>query len=94
MKIAWTRLAVADLNNAYEYIAAERPSSAIQIIERIEKSIDSIRKHPQLGRPGRVDGTRELIIPGTAFIVPYRIKNNKLEILAVIHGARCWPDSL
>ena len=94
MKIAWTRLAIEDLNHAYDYIAVERPSAARHTAQQIEKAIQSLSRHPEIGRAGRVEGTRELIVPGTPFIVPYRIKGNRIEILAVIHGARRWPDSL
>ena len=93
VRIAWTRLAIADLNSVYEYLAAERSSVANHIVDRIEKAIHSISYHPEIGRHGRVEGTRELIVSGTPFIVPYRIKNNRIEVLAIIHGARRWPDS-
>lgn len=92
MKPAWTRLALADLDNAYGYIAEDNPSAALRVIERVEKAVDALRRHPEIGRPGRVSGTRELIIPGTPFIAAYRIKDKRLEVLAVIHGARRWPD--
>ncbi|MBI5208585.1 MAG: type II toxin-antitoxin system RelE/ParE family toxin [Elusimicrobia bacterium] len=92
MKPAWTRLALADLDNACGYIAEENPSAALRVVERIEKAVDALRLHPEIGRPGRVGGTRELVITGTPFIVAYRIKDERLEVLAVIHGARRWPD--
>ncbi|HBL15236.1 MAG: hypothetical protein A2X36_03175 [Elusimicrobia bacterium GWA2_69_24] len=94
MKPAWTRLALADLDNAYRYIAEENPSAALRVIARIEKAVAALRRHPELGRPGRVGGTRELIIPGTPFIAAYRIKDKRLEVLAVIHGARRWPEDM
>lgn len=94
MKLVWTRLALADLESAYDYTAEERPSAAVRMIERIEKAVESIGRHPEIGRPGRVNGTRELIVSGTPFIIPYRVKAKRLEILAVIHSARLWPDQL
>ena len=93
MKIRWTRLAVEDLNLAYEYIAAENPSAAHAVMARIESAVDVLRAHPEIGRSGRVEGTRELIISGTPFIVAYRIARDRVEILAVIHGARRWPTN-
>lgn len=93
VKIVWTCLAIADLDNAYDYIVEERPTAAAHTIERIEKAIQSISRYPGMGRPGRIEQTRELIVSGTPFIIPYRVKNNKIEILAVMHGARRWPDS-
>jgi len=49
--------------------------------------------HPYLGRPGRVTGTRELVVTSTPFIVAYQVVDDRIEILAVFHGARIWPDS-
>jgi toxin ParE1/3/4 len=93
VKIRWTRLAVEDLNLAYEYVAAENPSAAHALIARIESAVNVLRAHPEIGRSGRVEGTRELVISGTPFIVAYRLGRNRIEILAVIHGARRWPES-
>lgn len=94
MKAFWTRLALTDLESARAYVAEEGPGSAAQLVERIEKAVESLVRHPELGRPGRVGGTRELVVPGTPFIIPYRMKAKRLEILAVVHGARLWPDQL
>ncbi|NEN90184.1 MAG: type II toxin-antitoxin system RelE/ParE family toxin [Okeania sp. SIO3H1] len=92
MKIVWTRLALEDINNAYEYIAANNPDSALDTIERVENSINRLLQYPEMGRLGQVVGTRELVVTGTPFIVPYRVRGDRLEILAVIHGARKWPE--
>lgn len=94
MKIVWTELALSDLNSAHEYIAQERPVAAIRVVEKIEKSLEAIRRYPDLGRPGRISGTREIVVPDTPFIIPYRIRAKRLEILAIIHSSRRWPDQL
>jgi len=93
VRVAWTPLAIEDLNSAYEYIAAENPSAAAAIIERIRSAVNALRAHPELGRKGRVEGTRELVISGTPFVIPYRVRRNRVEVLAVIHAARRWPES-
>ena len=93
MKVRWTRLAIEDLDHAYEYIAAANPSAARGVIERIESAVGALQAYPGLGRPGRVEGTRELVVPGTPFIIPYRIAGKRIEILTVIHGSRRWPGS-
>ena len=93
MKVAWTPLALEDLDSAYEYIAAENLTAADAIIERIRSAVNTLRAHPDLGRKGRVEGTRELVISGTPFVIPYRVNKNRVEILALIHGARRWPES-
>ncbi len=93
MKVAWTELALEDLEHAREYIAAQNPSAAEALVERIESAVSALCAHPNLGRKGRVEGTRELVIPGTPFIIPYRIVKNRVELLALIHGARRWSES-
>lgn len=93
MKLVWTKLVITDLDNGYDYIAATNPSAALDIIERLEKAVAALRLNPGMGRPGRVTGTRELVVTRTPFIVPYRIIKERIEILAVIHAARRWPDS-
>jgi len=92
VKIIWTRLALEDINYAYEYIAANNPDAALDTIERIENAINRLLQYPEIGRLGQVMGTRELVVTGTPFIVPYRVRGDRLEILAVIHGARRWPE--
>lgn len=94
MKIAWTRLALQDLHHAWNYIAADNPQAADGVMERIRKAVESLLSYQNLGRPGRVKGTRELVVVGTPYVVPYRIKQDRIEILAVIHGSRRWPASL
>jgi len=92
LKLAWTRLAIEDLDDAYDYIAATNPGAAADIIERIEKAVAALRLTPSMGRLGRINGTRELVIT-PPFIVAYRVAEERIEIIAVIHAARRWPDS-
>jgi len=93
MRLQWTRLAIRHLNAAYEYIAEHDPAAAKNIVERIEAAVAALADHPSIGRRGRVSGTRELVVTGTPFIVAYRRGSGGAEILAVMHGARMWPDS-
>lgn len=94
VKVRWTRITLGDLESAYEYVKAERPSAAHALIDRIEEAVSSLRQYPDLGRKGRVEGTRELVIAHTPFVIPYRVAEGIVEILAVIHGARRWPENL
>lgn len=93
MKIVWTRLALSDLDAAYNYIVANNPSAAVDTIDRIEKSVNTLKQYPEMGRPGRIPGTKELVVNRTPFIWPYRVQGEQIEILAVIHAARQWPES-
>jgi len=53
-----------------------------------------LKKNPALGRAGRVAGTRELVVAGTPYVVPYRVRGEAVEILRVFHAARRWPEKL
>ena len=94
MKVIWVAAALDDLTNIREYIAVDDPQAARKLLGRI---LDIVETHlaatPHVGRPGRVDGTRELVIPGTPFIVPYRVKDRTIQILRVYHSARKWPEA-
>ena len=92
MEIRWLEDALADVTEIYRYIAADNPRAAARVVERIQAAIRLLAELPHRGRPGRWAGTRELIIPGTPYIVPYRVKGDLVEILRVFHGARRWPD--
>ncbi len=92
MKIVWTQLALQDLHQVRNYIAVDSPQAADETMKRIGEAVETLILHPNLGRLGRVRGTRELIVVGTPYLIPYRIKKTRIEILAVIHGSRRWPE--
>jgi toxin ParE1/3/4 len=94
VKIRWTRLACKDLNTAYEYVAEDGAGVADQFLGRIQEAAAILGRHPMAGRTGRIPGTRELVVPGTPWIIPYRIRRGFIDVLGVIHGARKWPDEL
>ena len=91
MRLRWTRLALLHLGHAQDYIAREAPDSAAAVVERVERAVMNLARHPYMGREGRVEGTRELVIPGTPFVASYRVYGDGVEILALVHGARRWP---
>jgi len=92
MRIEWLSDAVGDLIGIREYIAKDSPASAEGVAERILSTVDYLQSHPGIGRAGRVPGTREIIIPGLPYIVPYRVRGNNIEILGVLHTSRKWPE--
>ena len=94
MRIKWLIEAGQDLVDIRSFIAAERPGAAAQVAKRILDTVTYLRAHPEIGRRGRTPGTRELIIPGLPYIVPYRVKNGVIEILGVLHTAQEWPTQL
>lgn len=94
MKIRWTAVAANDLKATHEYVSEDSVAHANKLVERILGSIEMLERYPHLGRDGRLEGTRELAVTGTPFIVFYRIGRNQVEILGVLHAARKWPDSV
>ncbi len=93
MKTVWTEPARQDLKEIFEYIANENPNAARRLLGEIKEQALILIDNPQIGRAGRVEGTRELVLSGTNYILPYRAKGKQIQILAVFHGARKWPES-
>lgn len=91
MRVRYLLEATADLESILDYIALDSPAAADRVGRRIEGAIKMLGRHPAMGRPGRVLGTRELVIPDTPYIVPYRVRGGTLEILRIFHGSRRWP---
>ena len=94
MRVRWLVRALANLDAEAEFISRDKPQAAARLVQTIRKSVDLLQRNPALGRPGRVAGTRELVVPGTPYIVPYRIRDNEIHVLRVFHGARKWPSQL
>jgi toxin ParE1/3/4 len=93
MKIRYLRRALRDLDALQDYIAGDNPSAAEKTVLTIRRHIGRLAEQPRLGRPGRTAGTRELAVPGTAYVVAYRVTDETVDVLAVVHGARIWPHS-
>ena len=82
------RLALADLDDLMTHIAKDNPEAANKVACKIWETTRIISDHPAMGRPGRVSGTRELVISGTSYIIPYRLKADEVQILRGLHAAR------
>ena len=91
MILVWLRRAIADRDTQLDYIAQDNPRAAIEQGDRIAHQVGQLVQHPEMGRAGRKQGTRELVISRTPFIVIYRIKGKRIELLRVLHGAQQWP---
>jgi toxin ParE1/3/4 len=91
MQVQWTVSAGLDREAAIDYIAQDSLSAALNQLDEIDGQTDRLADYPKLGRPGRVKGTRELVVNRTPFIVVYRIKGEMVQILRVLHGAQQWP---
>jgi toxin ParE1/3/4 len=94
MMPVWSPQALDDLAALRAYIEKDNPEAGKRVALHVIHNVETLlRDHPEMGRPGRVPGTRELVIPGTPFIVPYRLIGKEIQILRVFHGARRWPDA-
>jgi toxin ParE1/3/4 len=93
MSLSWSPEAIDDLVQLRAYIAADNPFAAQEVVLRILHAVEvSLQDNPSAGRPGRVPGTREFVVQHTSYIVPYRVRGSRIEILRVYHGRRRWPD--
>ena len=93
MIIVWSPEAIDDLTALRAHIAADDPAAARRVAMHIVRNVEQLLPdNPRIGRPGRVPGTRELVVPRTSYIVPYRIRHNRIEVLRIYHVARKWPE--
>ena len=91
MEVRWLRTALRNLDEAAAYIARDDPRAATRMVARIRAAVARLAINPAMGRPGRVPGTRELVVAGTRYIVPYRSQRGRVEIIRVLHSAQQWP---
>jgi len=89
--LKWLPRAVFNLDAQIDYIAEHNPLAAITQSELIEKQVDQLLEQPGMGRIGRKRGTRELVISKTPFIVIFRVKADRIEIIRLLHSSQQWP---
>lgn len=94
MRVRWLRRALLDLDAAEAYIAQDDPSAAAGVVLQIVRAVSLLKEQPGIGRTGRVPGTKELVVPKTPYVVPYRVKEEAVQVLRVYHASRKWPDNL
>jgi addiction module RelE/StbE family toxin len=92
VQVRWLRTALRNLDEEAAYIGAEDPQAAQLVVERVLNSVEMLATHPALGRPGRVPGTRELVVAKTRYLVPYRVRGEVVEVLRVFHTSRRPPQ--
>lgn len=92
MKVRWRESAGYDLREIRTYIAQDNPAAARKVIKAIRLQVAVLGRNPLIGRAGQVAGTRELVISRYPYIAAYQVKRRAVEILAVVHTSRLWPD--
>lgn len=93
MDLVWSVYALEDRIAIFDYIENDNPVAAVRVDTRIENQVEHLIEFPEMGRPGRIEGTRELVITRTPYIVAYTLANDSVTILRVLHGAQQWPKS-
>jgi toxin ParE1/3/4 len=95
MKVRWTDSAAANWEQAFDFIAQENLAAALRLAEKILDLTEMLAVHPFAGRPGRIAGTREMVVPQSPFILVYGVDSVEeiIWIYAVYHGRRRWPSS-
>ena len=93
VQVSWLAQALRNLDEQAEYLSGENPAAAEALVKRIHEAVGRLQTNPAMGRPGRIHGTRELVVPGTPYIIPYRgtPRLNRVEILRVFHSSRRLP---
>lgn len=95
MRLRWTPLAELDLDEIAQYIGQDSAAAAARVVlELIDQAETLLSENPAIGRPGRVLGTRELVVGHLPYIVAYRVRDSDVEILRVLHTSRAWPEQL
>lgn len=94
MRLEWSAFARTDRDLIFDYIQADSPRAAVTVDDRIRGQVEELMRFPEIGRPGRVEGPRELVVHRTPYIVAYRITGDNVRILRVLHGAQIWPEDL
>ena len=92
MRLIWSRAALDDLKQIRDFIRLDNTEAAGEVLERILSPTSRLARHPGLGRPGRVSGSRELVLSGTPYVVWYRVQREVITVLRVVQGARSWTD--
>jgi toxin ParE1/3/4 len=91
VQVRWTRSAVRQLASIGGYIAESNPKAATGIEARLREAVMLLARFPAMGRPGRLAGTRELVVSGTPYIIPYRVTGDFVDILTVFHATQNRP---
>ena len=94
MRLEWSAFAIEDRDGIFNYIEEDSPRAAVVVDDRIRAQVRQLLLFPETGRPGRIEGTRELVIRQTPYIAAYRITGDTVRILRVLHGAQLWPDEM
>lgn len=93
MQVRWSAAASADMDGLARYISIDNPAAAVAVVTDIRARADGLDEFPEMGRRGRLRGTRELVVTGSPYLLIYRVETEMVRILRVLHGAQRWPPA-
>jgi toxin ParE1/3/4 len=89
--VRWLKRALKQLEQEVDYLAQENPKAAAKLLKQVQQQTLLLQDHPHMGWPGRVAGTRELVMTQYSYFIPYRCKHKQIEVLRFFHTARQYP---
>ncbi|MFM6072819.1 MAG: type II toxin-antitoxin system RelE/ParE family toxin [Dolichospermum sp.] len=92
MQVKWLRQALRNLEQVRNYIIQDNPTAAQELIIKIQNAANQLEKYPFMGKSGRVEGTKELIISNSPYMIIYRVKEESVEVLRILHTSKCYPE--
>lgn len=92
--LRWTKRALRRLDQIGARISEDSPAAAARVVARLVAAADALAEHPAMGRPGRLEGTRELVLADVPYILPYRVGPEYVDILTVMHATQKWSEEL
>lgn len=92
MRVRYLTGALNDLRLIHEYISRDNPNAARRIITALQQQAQALTQHPQIGKPGQVQNTREQVHGRYPYIIAYRIQSDEIQILGIVHSSRKWPE--
>jgi toxin ParE1/3/4 len=91
MQVRWTTAAALDLENIADYLFEKTPQNAPRLIREVCNAVFALGIYPNRGRSGKKLGTRELVLTALPYVVVYKLANENLFIVRILHGAQDWP---
>lgn len=91
MQLRWTTAAADDLEGIAEYLFEKSPGTAPQLIRKIYEAPSTLKNYPNLGRPGKKEGTRELVLAPLPYVIVYQLRDEAAYVLRILHAAQDWP---
>lgn len=92
LNVRWLEKAAEEFDSTVEYLAERNPDAAKKLAKAVLDAVDLLAKQPHLSREGRVLGTREFVVKGYPYLIPFRVINGELQILRVFHTRQNLPS--